>query len=150
MKKRSKKLLDIWLGALRRASLIDKFFCALLLHKKKILPFFELAILIAIWWLADRAAQLLHLPLPGAVLGLFLLVAAFALKLIHPDRLRQGSNLLLRHLLLFFIPPMLVLRAHADMVGWLGLKLLAIIIIGTVAVLSATGLAVQFMMRNDR
>ena len=84
------------------------------------------------------------------MLGLFALLAVFGLKLLHPDRLRQGCNLLLRHLLLFFIPPMLVLRAHPEMLGWLGLKLLAIIVIGTVTVMSTVGLLVQAMVRNDR
>jgi len=109
----------------------------------------ELAVLIGIWWGFDRAAALLHVALPGAVLGLLALIAAFGLKLVDPERLRRGSNLLLRHLLLFFLPPMLVLRAHPEMLGWLGLKLLAVISLGTVAVMTATGLAVQFMMRDD-
>ena len=110
----------------------------------------QLAALIAVWWLAGQVALLLHLSLPGAVLGLFVLLAVFGTKLLHPDSLRQGSNLLLRHLLLFFIPPMLVLRAHPEMLGWLGLKLLAIIVIGTVTVMSTVGLLVQAMVRNDR
>jgi len=109
----------------------------------------ELATLIGIWWCFDRGAALLHLPLPGAVLGLFALLAAFWSKLIDPDRLRRGSDVLLRHLLLFFLPPMLVLRAHPEMLGWLGVKLLAVIVAGTVAVMSVTGLAVQFMTRDD-
>ena len=91
----------------------------------------------------------MRLPLPAAVLGLGVLLAAFALKLVNPDRLRLGSAFLLRHLLLFFIPPMLVLRAHADMLGWLGIKLLAVIVIGTVAVMSATGLVVRLMVPDD-
>ncbi len=109
----------------------------------------ELAALIAIWWIAGRLGTLLHLPLPGSLLGLFLLLAALALRLIHPNRLRRGSNLLLRHLILFFIPPMMVLLDHPEMIGGLGIKLLAIIVIGTVSVMTATGLVVQYLVRDD-
>ncbi len=106
----------------------------------------EFAVLCALWWLADRVVVFLHWPLPSALLGLFTLLLLFALKILRPDRLRGGSALLLRHLLLFFIPPMMVLRDHAEMWGWLGVKLLAIVVIGTVGVMSLTGLLVQFMI----
>jgi holin-like protein len=109
----------------------------------------EFAVLCGLWWLADRVVAYLHWPLPSALFGLFALLLLFALKIVRPDRLRRGSALLLRHLLLFFIPPMMVLRDHADMWGWLGVKLLAIVAIGTIGVMSLTGLLVQFMMPRD-
>ena len=107
----------------------------------------ELAALCAVWWLADRLVTLLHWPLPGALIGLFALLLLFILKILNPNRLRRGSALLLRHLLLFFIPPMLVMLNYPDMWGWLGVKLAAIITLGTLMVMSLTALLVQFMLR---
>lgn len=110
----------------------------------------QASVLCLIAWAADRLVLLIHAPLPGPILGLFALLACLAAKLLAPARLRQGANLILRHLLLFFIPPMLVLLAWPQLLGWLGLELLGIVLLGTFAVMTATGLLVQFLLRHDR
>lgn len=109
----------------------------------------ELALIVAIWAAASVLTAVAHIPLPGPVLGLLALLAAFATGWVKPGWFNQGANLLLSHLLLFFIPPMLVLWADPALMGWLGLKLLLAVVTGTLAVMSVTGLLALWLIRHD-
>ena len=70
------------------------------------------------------------LPLPGGVIGLGLVLALLA------SRLLRASNLARRQpaageMLLFFVPAVMSLLDHREFIGLLGLKLLLVIVLGT-------------------
>ena len=61
----------------------------------------------AILLLFDLAGFLLNaagVPLPTNVLGLLLLAAALATGVVKPERVKQATDFLLRHIILFFVP----------------------------------------------
>lgn len=79
----------------------------------------------------------LHLPLPGPVVGLVLLLAAMRLRPGLAGWLRPVGQGLLAHLSLFFVPAGVGIVAHLPLLRDQGLALLAAIVVSTVLALVA-------------
>lgn len=111
--------------------------------RRFLLSLLQIPILFGIWWVADFAVKAGHLPIPGGVAGLFLLWGLLGTGLLPVRWIRGGAKHLLDHLLLFFVPPMLALINHPELLGWMGLKLLLAIVIGVPLVMTGTALVVE-------
>lgn len=104
---------------------------------------------LAAFWLAGEAlARLTHLPVPGGVLGLALVLLLLAVGGLETVQLRRGAHWLLAEMLLFFVPAVLAVLDHREFLGLLGLKLLAAVLLGTLAVMGGTGLVVDLCCRR--
>ncbi len=103
--------------------------------------------LIGLWALCDAIVRGLNLHFPAGVLGMVLLLAMLFLRWVRLPSLQRGAGWLLGEMLLFVIPAMPVLIDHPEFIGWLGVKLLFAVVIGTLLVMAATGLAVDFCVR---
>ncbi len=115
-----------------------------LLHRSCLL---QVALLMGIWLAGNWVAAVTHLPIPGAVLGLGALLALLAGGRVSLTSTRRGARLLLAEMLLFFMPAVLAVLNHHELIGWLGLKVLAVILAGTVTVMSMTALSVDLCYR---
>lgn len=103
----------------------------------------QVALLIGFWQAGDWIARRSGIPVPGPVLGLFLVLLALGSGWLPPARVAHGARWLLGEMLLFFMPPTLALLDHARFFGLLGLKLLVAIVAGTVVVMTVTALAIE-------
>jgi len=61
--------------------------------------------------------------------------------------MKRGANWLLAEMLLFFVPAVLALLDHGELIGLLGLKIFAIILLSTTAVMCVTALTVDACYR---
>lgn len=104
----------------------------------------QAGLIIALWFLVDRLTRQFHVPLPGAVVGLLLVWAMLESKLLSADWIENGANSLLRHLMLFFVPAMLGLVDHRELLSLVGLKLLGAVLVGTLLVMASTALIVEY------
>lgn len=105
-------------------------------------------ILIALFWAAGEAvAHLTGLPVPGGAIGMLFVLALLASGRLSLLSMRRGAQWFLAEMLLFFIPAVLAVLDHREFLGILGLKILAVIVIGTVSVMCATALAVDLGFR---
>jgi holin-like protein len=110
----------------------------------------QVAIIIGLWWMCDYLVRGLRLALPGGVLGMLTLLALFASGRLHARSLAKGADWLLAEMLLFFVPAVMVLIDMPEMIGWLGIKLMFAVVVGTTAVMLATATAVHAFMRWER
>ena len=88
-----------------------------------------------------------QLPVPGSVIGLFLLFLLLMTGGMNLLTVRRGAQWYLAEMLLFFIPAVLAVLDHHEFFGLLGLKILAVILLGTFVVMVATALAVEMGLR---
>ncbi|MFZ5525168.1 MAG: CidA/LrgA family protein [Pseudomonadota bacterium] len=102
---------------------------------------------IAVWWACDAVVRLLHLPLPGGVVGLIVVTALMLAGWLPQGRIDAGAKLLLGEMLLFFTPPLMAVLNHPELLGWTGLKLAAIIVLGTLGVMLAVAAVVERAIR---
>jgi len=109
----------------------------------------QIGLLVLLWWLADGVMRVLGLPVPGGIVGLFVLLLAFALQWVSPRSFRHGAQWLLAEMLLFFVPAAMILLDNRQMFGWLGIKLLLVVVAGTLLVMSATAMTVELLLRRS-
>lgn len=107
----------------------------------------QVLLLLGFWQIGEGIVRLTRLPIPGAVVGLFLVLALLANNWFSPASLQRGSRWFLAQLLLFLLPSVLSLLDHPEFVGLLGLKILAAILLGTLSVMVVTALVVDFCYR---
>jgi holin-like protein len=109
----------------------------------------QLAAIGLVWLLGELVVRSTGLPLPGGLVGMALLLALLAAGVVRVASWRRGASWLIAEMLLFFVPAGLAVLDHPELFGWLGLKLLAVIAGGTLVVMAATALAVEFMLRRS-
>ncbi|MCJ7994684.1 CidA/LrgA family protein [Rhizobium cremeum] len=107
----------------------------------------QIAIIAAFWLAGETVARLLALPIPGGVIGMAMVLLLLASGRLRPSSMRDGARWLLAEMLLFFVPAVLAVLDHQEFIGLLGLKVLAVILGGTIAVMASTAIAVDIGYR---
>lgn len=107
----------------------------------------QAGILIGAWMVCEAVVILAGIPLPGGVVGFFLLAFCLLSGRLSPVWLARGASGLLNHLVLFFVPAMVALVGRPELFGALGVKLFLAIILGTLAVMASTALIVELGVR---
>ncbi|MGP1667709.1 MAG: CidA/LrgA family protein [Rhodanobacter sp.] len=110
----------------------------------------QVVLLTVLWFACDALARGLHLPLPGSVLALGVLLVMLALGAVPLDSLSRGADWLLAEMLLFFIPAVMAVSQHTTLLRHEGVRIVAVILIGTVLVMAATALLVDVAWRWSR
>ena len=72
------------------------------------------AVLVLFSLAGDAASRALHLPVPGTVVGMLLLLAVLGPMRAVPDGLRRAAELLVAHLNLFYIPAAVAVTAYTS------------------------------------
>lgn len=109
----------------------------------------EILFFVAVWWAADRLVHALGWPLPGGVIGLLVVTALLLTGVIAPRRVEAGARWLLGEMLLFFVPPLMALIRHPELLSTMGLKLALAIVVGTLFVMGGVGLVVAWVIRME-
>ncbi|MET1755827.1 CidA/LrgA family protein [Novosphingobium sp. RD2P27] len=101
-----------------------------------------------LWALGEALRNAVGLPLPGGVIGCALLYGLLHIRPQLAAPLEPGCDLLIAHLILFFIPAVLSIIAYPALFGTLGTKLLFTLVAGTVIMMVSVGLLAQFLSRR--
>jgi holin-like protein len=107
----------------------------------------ELSILLAIYLFGCQLASWLPWPIPGGVIGLALLLGAFALGWVKPAALQMGAGLLLAEMLLFFIPALMSLLDYGTLMRTEGWRIMLVIGVSTLLVMVVTAFTVELVFR---
>lgn len=103
----------------------------------------QVLLLILLWYVADRAASMLELPVSGGILGLAMLVVLLLTGLVKPRWIEGGAELILANMLLYFIPLVVSVVQYKDLFETVGIKLFVAIGTGFLAVMLVTALVVE-------
>jgi len=110
-------------------------------------PSLQVALLMVFWIAGELVSHGLGLPLPGSIIGLAMILVLLGSRLLSPASMRLGADWLLAEMLLFFIPALPAILDHREFLGLLGLKILAVILSGTLAVMAVTALVTDYAYR---
>lgn len=110
----------------------------------------ELAVLLAIYLLGCQMAVWFSWPTPGGVIGMVLLLLAFALGVVKPAALQMGAGLLMAEMLLFFIPALMSLLDYGGLLRSDGWRILLVIGVSTLMVMLVTAFTVELVVRLRR
>jgi len=109
--------------------------------------FAELAVLLGLYLLGCQLAVWLALPIPGGVIGMALLLLAFAFDWVKPAALQLGAGLLMAEMLLFFIPALMSLLDYGGLLRNDGWRILLVIGVSTLLVMVVTAFTVEAVCR---
>lgn len=88
------------------------------------------------------------LPLPGNLLGMFLLFFLLITGIVQERHIALGGDLLLKYMAFFFIPAGVGLLAHLELLASVWLQWLALIVTTTVIVMSVTAKVVDLLIKG--
>lgn len=105
--------------------------------------FAQMGLLAVFWIIGELISRFLHLPIPGAIIGMCLVLILLATGKLSTFSMKRGADWLIAEMLLFFVPAVLALLNHKEFFGLLGLKILVVILGGTFVVMSITALTID-------
>jgi holin-like protein len=108
------------------------------------------AALAALWVVADFAVRMFHLPVPGGVVGLVVLLALLFCGGVAPRWIKAGADWLLSDMLLFFIPAAVAVVQYGGLFREDGWRLALVVVGGTLMVMIAVAFAVEQAARLER
>jgi len=110
---------------------------------------FQIALLAAIWLLADIAVRTLHLPLPANLTGMLLLLVCILLGVVKAQWFSAGARWLLAEMLLFFVLAVVAVVNYQELLLQEGWRIMVVLIVSTVLVLGTTALVVDRVYRLE-
>ena len=109
----------------------------------------QIMLLCCISWLGTAISRLLHVGIPGSIIGMAFLLLLLACKVIDLKWIEAGASFLLAELLLFFIPSSVgIVEYKNSFSNPVLLSLLFTIVSSTVAVLAFVILAAEVVSRR--
>jgi holin-like protein len=108
------------------------------------------ALLAGVWYVADALSRAAHLPVPGGVVGLVLLLALLFCGGVTPRWVKAGADWLLSDMLLFFIPAAVAAVQYGGLFRADGWRLALVVVCGTLMVMVAVAFAVEQAARLER
>ena len=106
-----------------------------------------LAILLTLQSLGEALSRLLHLPYPGPVIGMVLLLVALRWPVVQ-DRVRSVADFLLAHLSLLFVPVGVGVITQLDVLAHYGLRLAVVLVLSTWIGMAVSALLLRWLMRR--
>jgi holin-like protein len=105
----------------------------------------QICVLYAFTFTGDVIQRAFHIPIPGSIIGLLLLLACLLLHIVPVIFVKDGASFLLSILPLLFIPSMAGVVNYPSLLSATGAVLAAIVVVSTIATIAAAGLMSQFL-----
>jgi len=118
--------------------------------KTKVKLFREALIILGIYLVGELLSTLLHLPIPGNILGMVILFILLCTKIVTVDNISNVTNFLLDHLAFFFIPAGVGLMESLGIIKATWWQLLIVCISTTAIIIGVTGVIVQSMSKRTK
>lgn len=103
----------------------------------------QISLLLAFWWIGSILQSSFKLPVSGAVIGLFIVLAGLLTGFFKLEWIKSGSDFILSELVLFFIPCFVGLIKYKHLFLTEGWQLIFAVILGTICVMVVTAYSVH-------
>ncbi|QQE73091.1 CidA/LrgA family protein [Brevibacillus composti] len=107
-------------------------------------------VLLAFYGAGVLLAKWLHIPLPGNIIGMLMLTLALTTGVVKLDWVEQASELLIRHMMLFFVPILVGVASYLGIIAENPIGLLLAMVLGTACVMVVTGRVIQWYLDRRR
>lgn len=100
--------------------------------------------------IGNMITELLHLPLPGTLVGMILLFVLLLSGVVKLEWFEQGAAVLIGELLLFFIPSAIGIIQYSQLFGSTGAMLLGVIVTSIITLLASVTVITLSIMKLRR
>ena len=111
---------------------------------------FQIGILCGLFYIGNFLKELLHIPLPGSIIGLLLLLILLVLKIIPVHWIQDGAGILITFLPLLLVPATVSVMNEPSLFSSKGVILFGIIIVSTIITMVLVGSFSQLIERMDQ
>lgn len=108
----------------------------------------QVAILVAFSYIMGKISDLLHIGIPGSILGIIILFILLKTNIVKLKWIEIGGSWLLAEFLLFFIPSAVGVIQYKGMLMDNGLKIISIIILSSALVMTCSGIIAEKIMHR--
>lgn len=108
----------------------------------------QIALLSFLTMVGNGIQQVLHLSIPGSVIGMLLLFGLLSTNIIRESWVREGSNLVIKHLTFFFIPATVGVLDYLHVFSGKGSLLIFIVLLSTLLVMAGSGFTSQWILKR--
>lgn len=105
----------------------------------------QFLIILIVCFLGELLNKVVHIPLPGSIIGMILLFIFLITGIVKVEMLEEISGFLLDHLAFFFIPSGVGLLAYMGILSKNLFPILIICFVTTILVMIVTGLTIQLI-----
>lgn len=109
----------------------------------------QILVLYGFVFVGNWLQELLHLPLPGSIIGLLLLLASLSLNVFQLEWIESGSYFLLSYLPLYFIPATVGVMNYGHVFAGKGFLLIPITMISTFLTMWISSYFSQFLAKKS-
>lgn len=117
--------------------------------KKVVRIIVQIGILNIFYYMGVGIVALLHVPLPGSVIGILLLALSLNFKIIKVEYIQDGAGFLIGVLTLFFIPATVGVIDYPELFSTTGLLIMLAVIASTLISIYVTGLLSQIVEKKE-
>lgn len=109
----------------------------------------QIGILVAFFYLGEGLRLLLHLPVPGSIIGMLLLWSALMLKWLPVHWIAPGATFIQRYMPFIFIPATVGIMQFGATFAGKGLLLVICIIVSTLITMIVSSLTSQGLAKRQ-
>ena len=113
--------------------------------------FKQLFIILSINLAGELLSKYLHLPLPGSITGMLLLLVLLLTGVVKERQIRETADFMLQNMGFFFIPAGVSIIVSYHALNGVYFETVAVVILSTLIVMAVTALATQlFINLNEK
>jgi holin-like protein len=105
----------------------------------------QTGLVVGAWLVGEVIVRVTAAPVSGGIVGLSLVLALLATGRLSLSAVK-GADWLLTEMALFFVPAVLAVLDHPELLGVFGLEVLVVILGSTAAVMTVTALTVELFL----
>lgn len=106
----------------------------------------QMLIILGVWLVSEVLSRALSLPIPGNVLGMFIMLILLCTKAVKVTQLSEVSNFFLENISLFFIPSVAAIVIYYKQVQDQVAQVLIALVVSSVLVFMVTGYTVEGLL----
>lgn len=132
---------------MKSGEMLNENFAAWLMKVVRIIV--QIGILNIYYYMGVGIVTLLHVPLPGSVIGLLLLALSLQFRIIKVEYIQDGAGFLIGILTLFFIPATVGVIDYPELMSTTGLLIILAVVASTLISIYITGLFTQMIEKKE-
>ena len=110
--------------------------------------FLEILIIFAITYSGIVISQFFSLPIPGTIVGMFILLFLLISKRLKIKNIEKTSNFILGNMLFLFLPPAVKLLNYIEVLQSSFFRVVLLIVLTTIITMAVTGMTVNFLIER--
>ena len=110
----------------------------------------QFGIILGVTCVGEIIKYFVHLPIPGSIYGLVLMLVLLTTKVIKIEQVKEVGEFLIEIMPLMFIPAAVGLTESWDRISPIFWQLIVVTAVSTVLVMAASGHVTQFVIRHEK